>query len=160
MLSPQVLERVIREEKIDPAKPAEQTAAWLRDNLAKNVEVPLPIGLNGRPDPARGIDLFYLGYTDKNAARAQAVANRVATVFVEENSKVQSERAENTADLLQKEMQESQSRLATLENQLTAKKRNYIGRLPDQIPANVQMVNGARSQFESLSIQLRAEQDR
>jgi polysaccharide chain length determinant protein (PEP-CTERM system associated) len=159
MLSPAVLERVIREEKINPAKPADQTAAWLRDNLAKNIEVPLPIGLNGRPDPSRGIDLFYLGYTDGDPARAQRIANRVATVFVEENSKLQTVRAENTADILGQQVQESQAKLADLENKLRAKKQNYVGRLPDQIGANVQMVNGARQQFESLSIQIRAQQD-
>src|SRR3954468_15305040 len=47
LLSPTVLERVIKEEKINPSKPVEHTAAWLRDNLAKNIDVPQPIGLNG-----------------------------------------------------------------------------------------------------------------
>src|SRR3954471_13418356 len=159
MLSPAVLVRVIREEKINPAKPADQTAAWLRDNLAKNIEVPLPIGLNGRPDPARGIDLFYLGYTDGNPGRAQRIANKVAAVFVEENSKVQTVRAENTADILAQQVRESQARLTDLENKLRAKKQAYVGRLPDQVGANVQMANGARQQFESLSIQIRSQQD-
>jgi protein tyrosine kinase modulator len=159
LLSPAVLERVIREEKINPSKPAEQTAGWLRENLAQNIEVPLPIGLNGRPDPSRGIDLFYLGYTDGNASRAQHIANRVASVFVEENARMQTNRAENSADVLQKDLAESQAKLTDIENRLRAKKQNYIGRLPDQIGANVQMVNGARQQFESLSIQLRSEQD-
>ena len=35
-----------------------------------------------------------------------------------------------------------------------------MGRLPDQIDANVQMVNGLRQQLESISMQLRSEQDR
>lgn len=35
-----------------------------------------------------------------------------------------------------------------------------MGRLPDQVNANVQMVNGLRSQLESISNQLRGEQDR
>lgn len=159
LLSPGVLERVIREEKINPAKPADQTASWLRDNLAKNIEVPLPIGLNGRPDPSRGIDLFYLGYTDSDPLRAQHIANRVAAVFVEENAKAQTTRAENSTEVLQKELSDSQARLTDIENRLRARKQNYIGRLPEQIGANVQMVNGARQQFESLSIQIRAQQD-
>src|SRR3954447_21846781 len=104
LLSPAVLERVIREEKINPSKPPDQVAAWLRDNLAKNIEVPLPIGLNGRPDPSRGIDLVYLGYTDSDPARAQHIANRVAAVFVEENARAQTVRAENSAEVLQKEL--------------------------------------------------------
>lgn len=159
LLSPTVLDRVIREEKIKSSKPADEVAAMLRDNLTKNIEVPLPIGLNGRPDPARGIDLFYLGYADKDPARAQRIANRVASVFVEENSKVQTNRAENTADVLEQQLAASQGRLTDLDNKLRTKKQNYIGRLPEQVGANVQMVNGARSQFESISMQIRSEQD-
>ena len=40
------------------------------------------------------------------------------------------------------------------------KKQANIGRLPDQMNANVSMVNGLRQQHESLSLQLRTEQDR
>lgn len=160
LLSPTVLERVIREEQINPSKPAADVALWLRDNLAKNIEVPAPIGVNGRPDPTRGIDLFYVGYTDKDPVRAQRITNRVATVFVEENSKFQTTRAENSADVLEQQVASSQAKLNELENKLRGKKQNYVGRLPEQIGANVQMVNGARSQFESISMQLRSEQDR
>jgi polysaccharide chain length determinant protein (PEP-CTERM system associated) len=160
LLSPAVLERVIREEKISPNKPPADVANRLRENLAKNIEVPPTLGLNGRPDPTRGIDLFYLGYTDRDPVRAQRITNRVASVFVEENSKAQTVRAENSAEVLEQQVAESQAKLADLENKLRAKKQNYVGRLPDQIGANVQMVNGARSQFESISMQIRAEQDR
>ena len=160
LLSPTVLERVIREEQINPAKPAADVALWLRDNLARNIEVPPTLGLNGRPDPTRGIDFFYIGYTDQDPVRAQRITNRVATVFVEENSKFQTTRAENSADVLEQQMSSSQAKLNELENKLRGKKQNYVGRLPEQIGANVQMVNGARSQFESISMQLRSEQDR
>ena len=160
LLSPAVLERVIREEQINPTKPAADVAMWLRDNLARNIEVPPTIGLNGRPDPTRGIDLFYVGYTDRDPVSAQRITNRVATVFVEENSKFQTTRAENSADVLEQQLNAAQARLNELETRLRGKKQNYIGRLPEQIGANVQMVNGARSQFESISMQVRAEQDR
>jgi len=159
LFSPAVINRVIREEKIGRGKPEDEVAAKLRDNLAKNIEVPIPIGLNGRPDPTRGIDFFYLGYTDKDSGRAQAITNRVAQVFVDENSKMQSDRAQNTADMLQQQLADSQATLSDLENKLRAKKQAYIGRLPDQVGANVQMANGARVQFESLSLQIRTTQD-
>lgn len=160
LLSPAVLERVIREEQINPSKPPAEVALGVRDNLAKNIEVPAPVGLNARPDPTRGIDFFYIGYIDKDPRRAQRITNRVASVFVEENSKAQKERAENSADVLQQQVAASQVRLNDLENKLRGKKQNYVGRLPEQVGANVQMANGARSQFESLSMQIRSEQDR
>ena len=62
--------------------------------------------------------------------------------------------------MLEQQVAASQAKLTELENKLRAKKQNYVGRLPDQVGANVQMVNGARSQFESISMQIRAEQER
>jgi polysaccharide chain length determinant protein (PEP-CTERM system associated) len=158
LLSPSLLDRVVAEEKLSPGKPRDQVAASLRDNLAKNIEVPPTIGLNGRPDPTRGIEMFYLGVTDSSPERAQRLANRVAQDFVDESLKAQSARAENSADMLQQEVAASQKKITDLENRLTDKKKAYIGRLPDQVGANVQMVNGARQQFESLSIQIQAQQ--
>ena len=127
-------------------------------NVSENIVVPNPIGI-ARPDLTRGIDLFYMGYTDREPVRAQRITNRLASVFVEENSKLQTERAENTSEILAQQLARSEDRLKQLEDQLRAKKQAYMGRLPDQIPANVQMVNGARSQLESISTQLRSEQD-
>lgn len=160
LLSPQVLERVVRDEKMSPSKPVAETASLLRTNIAENISVPSPIGLgNARPDLSKGIDLFYLGYSDKDPARAQRITNRIAYVFVEENAKEQTVRAENTSEMLAQQLSASEERLKNIENQLRDKKQNYMGRLPEQMAANVQMVNGARSQFESLSMQLRTEQD-
>jgi polysaccharide chain length determinant protein (PEP-CTERM system associated) len=162
LLSPEVLERVVREERINPKKPVVDAAASLRENVASNVEVPNPIGLaaNARPDPSHGIDMFYLGYTDSDPQRAQRIANRLANVFVEVNSRQQTMRAENTSDVLAHQVAEAQDHLRQIEERLTAKKQTYMGRLPDQIPANVQMVNGARNQLESVSTQLHGEQER
>ena len=160
LLSPTVLERVVRDEKINPSKPPAEVAAWLRDNLAKNLEVPPPLGLNGRPDPTRGIELFYIGYTDSEPARAQSILNRVVSVFIEANGRLISNRAENSADVLETQVNESRARLNDLEAKLRSKKQNFVGKLPEQIGANVQMANGARTQFESITMQIRSEQDR
>jgi protein tyrosine kinase modulator len=157
LLSPTVLQRVVREERINPDQPVDQVSQWLRANVEQNISVPNPIT---KSDPGRGIDSFILGYRDSDPTRAQRIANRIAYVFVEENSKSQIERTENTSEVLSQQVQATQARLANLENELRIKKQANMGRLPDQVNANVQLVNGLRSQFESLSNQLRSEQDR
>lgn len=154
LVSRTVLERVVRDERIRPDQPIEQTAAWLRGNML--IKVDKPIGTDTRS----GLDSFKLGWIDDTPERAQAIANRLAYVFVEENSKNQTERMENTSEVLLQQVQASQDKLNQLESQLRAKKEMNMGRLPDQINANVSMVNGLRSQLESLSMQLRGEQDR
>jgi polysaccharide chain length determinant protein (PEP-CTERM system associated) len=158
LLSRTVLERVVREENLSPGKPIERTVAALRANVEQHIVVPQPIGRMG---PNReGANSFRLGYVDATAERAQRIANRLATVFVEENSKSKAQQAQNTSEVLASQVKASQERLAKLQEQLRVKKQANIGRLPDQMNANVAMVNGLRQQHESLSLQFRTEQDR
>jgi polysaccharide chain length determinant protein (PEP-CTERM system associated) len=155
LLSRTVLERVVREEQLAGSNPVEEVAAGLRSRVV--VDVPKP--LTGDPNK-NGLDSFYLGYMDSTAEKTARVANRLAVVFVEENSKTRTERAENTAEVLGRQLKASQDRLAVIEEQLRLKKEANMGRLPNQIDTNVQMVNGLRSELASLSTTLRGDQDR
>jgi len=155
LLSRTVLERVVREERIQPEKPVEEVAGWLRSNIEVTVDKPL-----ARNDTKNGLDSFRLGYKDSTPERTMNIANRLAYVFVEENSKTQTKRAENTSEVLLQQLNGSQERLAALEEQLRVKKEANMGRLPDQINSNIQMVNGLRQTLESISMQLSAEQSR
>jgi len=158
LLSATVLERVVREEKIRPERPVEETAAGLRARVEDNIVVPKPIGRGG--DDREGIQSFRLGYVDSSPERAQRIANRLAMVFVEENSKTKTQRAENTSEVLAQQLRNSQENLNRLQEQLRVRKQANMGRLPDQMNANLSMVNGLRQTHDSLSLQVRAEQDR
>jgi polysaccharide chain length determinant protein (PEP-CTERM system associated) len=158
LLSRAVLERVVREERLSPNRPVEDTAASLRARVEENIEVPNPIGRSG--GSRDGLESFRLGYMDSSPERAQRIANRLATVFVEENSKTKTQRAENTSEVLGQQLRDSQERLTRLTEQLRVKKEAFMGRLPNQANANIQMVNGLRQQLESLSTQLRGETER
>jgi protein tyrosine kinase modulator len=160
LLSRTVLERVVREEKLSPSRPIEETAASLRARIEKNIEVPNPIGVSKNAGPKEGVDSFRLGYVDSTPDRAQRIANRLATVFVEENSKTRTQRAENTSEVLGQQLRDSQERLNRLQEQLRAKKEAYMGKLPDQTNSNVATVAGLRQQLESLSTQLAGETQR
>lgn len=155
LLSRQVLERVVREEKLDDNRPVEDVANWLRSRVVVQVDQPI-----GRMENKNGLDSFDLGYVDSEPDRAQRITNRLAYVFVEENSKTRTNRAENTSEVLGQQLQASQDRLTQLEGQLRVKKEANMGRLPDQINANIAMVNGLRQSLDSYSMQLRTEQDR
>lgn len=154
LLGNAVLERVVREEQIDPTKPTEEVAAWLRKRISPFV--PTPIGVSSRAGD-RGVDTIVLGVTLNDSDATQRIANRLAAVFVEENSKRNTERAENTVEVLASQLRESQERLTQIEDQLRLKKERYMGRLPNQVDANLQTANGLRSQLESISTQLSME---
>jgi polysaccharide chain length determinant protein (PEP-CTERM system associated) len=159
LLSRNVLERVVRDEQLSPSRPIEDTAARLRLVVEKNIEVPLPIGRPTAATRESGIESFRLGYVDKSPERAQRIANRLATVFVEENSMTRTRQAENTSEVLGQQARASQERLAKLQTDLRTKKEAFMGRLPDQMEANIHMVNGLRQQLESISMEVRGGQD-
>jgi succinoglycan biosynthesis transport protein ExoP len=154
LLSRAVLERVVREERIYPEKPVEQTADWLRSRTSIDVSKPI-----GRPEPRASIDSFDLSFLDSTPERTQAIANRLAYVFVEENSRTRIEQVQNTSEALAQQLRHSQERLAELEQQLRTKKEANMGHLPDQINANVSMLNGLRQQQQTLAMELRREQE-
>lgn len=154
LLSAAVLERVAREEQIDPSKGADDMVPWLRRRI--DVKVPLPIGLSPRAND-RGLDTFELLFRDSTPERTRRVTNRLAEVFVEENSRQTTQRAQNTVEVLAQQLRASQERLNQLEEQLRQKKERYMGKLPDQVDANLQTANGLRNQLESISQQMSLE---
>ena len=155
LLSTTVLDRVVREEKLFPeSAKSEDVASWVRKRI--DIRVDLPIGVSARTAD-RGFDSFMLGFRDESPERTQRVANKLAQVFVEENSKFNEDRAENTADVLGEQLKDSQQKLGALEAQLSAKKQSHMGSLPSMMDANVSMANGARNQLESVTQQLATE---
>lgn len=158
LLSRTVLERVVREERLSPNRPVEEAAAALRARVEENISVPPPLAKSG--GTKEGIESFRLGYVADSPERAQRIANRVATVFVEENSKTKTQRAENTSEVLAQQLRDSEEKLAQLQDQLTKKKVAYMGRLPTQMDTNAQTLNGLRQQLESLSTQIAGESQR
>jgi polysaccharide biosynthesis transport protein len=155
LLSPTILARVVREEQLGPSTAQDQEVARLRRSI--QVSVPDPVTRVAEP---RRLDTFIVTYTDRDPVQAQRVTNRLATVFVDESSKVRTESAENTSAFIAAQLSASQTRLAELEKRLRAAKEAHMGQLPEQMQANLQTLSGLRQQLESNTMALRSEQDR
>jgi polysaccharide chain length determinant protein (PEP-CTERM system associated) len=155
MLSLAVLERVIKEEGLGPGGPNDPQVAKMRKAI--EITVPEPVANFNEP---RRLDTFVVGYSDEQPARAQRMANRLATVFVDANSETRAERAEDTSAFIATQLRASQGRLADLEQRLRKSKEAHMGRLPEQTAANLQNLTGLRQQLEANATALRGEQDR
>ena len=155
LMSTAVLSRVARAEGLTSSTPDDAMLAKMR--LAVAVGVPEPLTTTTEP---RRLDTFVVSYTNGDPARAQRVANRLAHVFVDENSKTREQVAEHTSAFITTELDASQKRLAALEERLRKAKELYMGRLPEQTQANLQTLSGLRTQMDSTSTALRSEQDR
>jgi polysaccharide chain length determinant protein (PEP-CTERM system associated) len=155
LMSPQILARVAKVEGLDAGSSVEAAVNRLRQKI--DIGVPEPVALTNEP---RRFDAFIVSYTDSDPDRAQRVANRLATVFVDENSKSRVARAEDTSAFIATQLQASQARLADLESRLRRAKESHMGQLPEQTQANLQTLSGLRQQLEATATALRGEQDR
>jgi succinoglycan biosynthesis transport protein ExoP len=155
LLSASVLTRVARAEGLTNGTPDDALLAKMRSAVA--VGVPDPLAPTTEP---RRLDAFIVSYTNEDPWRAQRVANRLAHVFVDENSKTREQLAEHTSAFITTELDGSQKRLAVLEERLRKAKESYMGRLPEQTQANLQTLSGLRTQMNGTSTALASEQDR
>jgi polysaccharide chain length determinant protein (PEP-CTERM system associated) len=154
LLSPAVLERIVREEKMDGHTPV-TTAA---QHLASHIKIRIP-----PPDPnlpQGSVEQFYVDYEDSVPRNTQRIANRLADVFVEETSMKRTIRAEETSAFIEQQVMASHERLNQLESRLRSAKEAYMGALPEQTQSNVSMVTGLQQQLETTVNALRGEQDR
>jgi succinoglycan biosynthesis transport protein ExoP len=168
LLSRPVLERTVRLEHMDVGGKIEPAISKLRAGI--QVALPDSITPSGAaatapttqlsPDQKAALDSYLVSYTDDTPEDAQRIVNRLATVFVEENSKSREVRALDTSAFISTELQASENRLKTLEERLRQMKEAYMGRLPEQTNANLQMVSTLQRQLESNGTALRGEQDR
>jgi succinoglycan biosynthesis transport protein ExoP len=155
LLSPMILARVVREEGLGSGASNDARLGNLR--RAIDITVPEPVATTNE---VRRLDTFVVSYSDGDPARAQRIANRLATVFVDENSKLRAEHAEDTSAFIATQVRASQARLADFEGRLRKAKESHIGRLPEQTQANLQTLSGLRQQLEAHATALRSEQDR
>ena len=155
LMSPHILARVAKEEGFAAGASVESIVQRLRKKIT--LSVPEPVAQTTEP---RRLDAFIVSYSDGEQERAQRIANRIANVFVEENSKGRTQRAEDTSAFIAQQLRASEARLADLESRLRRAKESHMGQLPEQTQANLQTLSGLRQQLEAQATALRGEQDR
>jgi polysaccharide chain length determinant protein (PEP-CTERM system associated) len=154
LLSVPILARVARAEGASESQVTHRMAA-LRSAIS--ITVPEPVAATMEP---RRLDTFVINYVDAEPESAQRIANRLASVFVEENSKVRAERANDTTAFIDSQLAASQVRVTALEARLRESKEAHVGQLPEQTQANLQTLSGLRQQLVANATAGRGERDR
>jgi polysaccharide chain length determinant protein (PEP-CTERM system associated) len=163
LLSRPVLERVVREEHLDAQGSTDRAVNGLRASIGVAMSEGLTPGSttsNLTPEAKAQLDSYQLIYQDDTPESSQRVLNRLASVFVDENNKMRASRAEDTTAFIEMQLESSRVRLTDVEARLRTAKESYMGRLPEQTNANLQMVAALQRQLESNATAMRGEQDR
>jgi len=103
---------------------------------------------------------FTLSYEGKNPATVQKVANVLTSLYLEENLRTREQRASNTTEFLQQELDQIRSRMDALQGQISDFKKEHIGELPEYIGVNLQSIERITREAEQARMQINSLRER
>lgn len=105
-------------------------------------------------------DTFSVGYKSQSAVLAQQVAERLASLYIDENLRDRALVAEGTSQFLESELNDARQKLIEHEKRLEAYRLRHAGELPTQAGSNFQAVQTLQMQAQGLSDSLERDRDR
>lgn len=148
------LEAVIDELKLFPEESKKVDREVLVELMRQNIRVDIP------QRTSENVGYFAIKYTSKDPVVAAAVANKLSSLFIEENLKQREQQAVGTSEFLANELKTTRERLETQGKELADYKRRHLGELPEQRDTNIRLLEQIQLQYQRNEESLRAAQDR
>jgi polysaccharide chain length determinant protein (PEP-CTERM system associated) len=105
-------------------------------------------------------DSFKVSYISDVPKTAQQVTERLARLFIEENVRDRTVQAEGTNQFLDSQMEQARQRLLEHEKKLEDYQKRYSGQLPAQVAGNMQAIQSAQLQLQSIRESIDRDRDR
>lgn len=105
-------------------------------------------------------DTFSVGYTSDSPVLAQQVAERLASLYIDENLRDRAVATEGVSQFLESELNEARQKLIEHEKRLEAYRLRHAGELPTQAGSNFQAVQTLQMQAQGLADSLERDRDR
>jgi polysaccharide chain length determinant protein (PEP-CTERM system associated) len=160
ILSRTTLEKVIDEFNLyaDLRKklPMEVIVAKMAGAIDVSVLKGVPIQV--RSDQAK--NAFSISYEGEEPRTLMMVTNKLASLFIEQNLRVRELQVEGTSKFLIKELSSVEEQLAKKEQELKNFRQRYMGELPQQLDANLRILEGLQQQLKRIAEGIRAAEDR
>jgi polysaccharide chain length determinant protein (PEP-CTERM system associated) len=90
---------------------------------------------------------FTISYKGKNPQQVAQVTNTIASFYIDENLKVREQQAAGTAEFLGAQLIEVKQKLEQQEKRLSQFKERYMGELPEQLSANLAVLERLNAQL-------------
>jgi protein tyrosine kinase modulator len=110
---------------------------------------------------AQGLPGFTVSVTFQDARLAQQICSTVTSMFMEENLQLRQRQAEQTTQFLAKQLDDAKAKLDEQDARLANFQRRYLGSLPEDEQANLNVLQGLSTQLDAASQAIgRAQQDK
>jgi polysaccharide chain length determinant protein (PEP-CTERM system associated) len=97
------------------------------------------------------VDSFRVSYVSANAETARRVTERLASLYIDQNTQDRAKQADNTSDFLDTQLAEAKLRLIEQEKKLEEYRKSHAGQMPSQMQGNLQAIQNANLQLQSLN---------
>jgi polysaccharide chain length determinant protein (PEP-CTERM system associated) len=105
-------------------------------------------------------DTFRVGFRSGDPRTAMRVAERLASLFIDESLRDREVLAEGTNQFLEAQLEEARRQLIDNEKKLEDYRRRHAGQLPTQLEANMQGLHNIEMQIQALIDSVSRDQDR
>jgi succinoglycan biosynthesis transport protein ExoP len=118
----------------------------------KDIKIFQPQDLQQREtDQGSTATAFQVSFSYDNRFQAQKVTNELVSRFITENLRDRTDESAGTTQFLDSEMQAAKKRLDDAEQRMSDFRAQNMGRLPDQMQANMQALNGLQVELTSVN---------
>jgi polysaccharide chain length determinant protein (PEP-CTERM system associated) len=157
ILSRTRLEKVIQEfnlySEIRKSHPLEEIIEIMQKAIEVRVQEP-------RKDGRETTNSFSISYEGREPKTVMMVTNKLASLFIEENLRVREYRAEGTSEFIAKELNSMDEQLKKKEKDIRNFKERSMGQLPQQLDANLRILERLQDELKTTSENMRAAEDR
>ena len=108
----------------------------------------------------RDVDSFRVSYVSNHPETARRVTERLASLYIDQNTKDREAQADNTSEFLDTQLAEAKRRLIEQEKKLEEYRKSHAGQLPSQLPGNLQAIQNANLQLQALNESTNRAQER
>jgi polysaccharide chain length determinant protein (PEP-CTERM system associated) len=149
ILSRTRLERVIQEFNLYPRERRVGIMEDVIEKMRRDIEVQVVKG-----------DAFRVSFISSDPRTAMNVANRLASMFIDESLSDRTVLAESTTSFLQTQLDDARRRLEEQEKKLADYKTRHAGQLPTERESNLQALNNLQMQVQAVVDALGRDRDR
>jgi polysaccharide chain length determinant protein (PEP-CTERM system associated) len=108
----------------------------------------------------KDVNSFRVSYVSDEAEKARKVTERLASLYIEQNLKDRENQADSTSQFLTAQLEEAKRRLIEQEKKLEEYRKSHSGQLPSQLQGNLQAIQTASLQLQSLNESTNRAQER
>ena len=141
------LEVIIRDYRLSEDMGYSLSIDQMVEAVRKRVKIDVSKGGSGRGTTSA----FTIGFRGRDPKKVMQVTNALASNFISQNLETRESQVLGTSAFLADELESVRKRLMAKEEELKGYRERYMGGLPDQLTANIAMLQRLQSQMDQLS---------